>query len=145
MLTHEQLGIKQWEHDALVNLIEYLPTLEAIAEAWDTPTAGNGFCMYEPGQSWKCGTVACIGGWAYIISKVDKRLKRVNAYVRRHEPEYNYSADPIEVLSSPSPLSGLYYPVGVDDRWDEITPSVAVDGIKNFLNTGDPKWVELLA
>lgn len=128
MLTHEELGIQQWEHDALVKLIDYLPTLENAPHTWKAPD-GNAFCMSEAGEKWECGTVACIGGWAYIISKVDNRVSRANRYVWRNEV---------------GPLAPLYFPHVIGSDWTGITVDIAVQAIKNFLNTGDPKWTELV-
>jgi hypothetical protein len=139
--TAEELGIKQWEYDGLIALIDYLPTLE-MAKPWQPPE-NKTFDMFNYYDKSDCGTAACIGGWNYILTHADARKERVRSYVTRYGDSDKEG----------TPLGKLYYPghCEIDDSgdyetpydWRKITPDIAVEAIKNVLNMGDPQWATL--
>src|SRR4051812_45274855 len=63
------LGIEDAELDALIKVLGMLERQEFVhvESVWDR-TKPNGFNMGATQSKTACGTVACMGGWANIIS-----------------------------------------------------------------------------
>lgn len=76
----------------------------------------------------ECGTVACIGGWAYFLA---------------NGPE-NYDATVGQYVRGDEDRDELYFPECAVN-YDAITPQQAAQAITNFLDGGDPKWAEVLS
>lgn len=122
------LGITQWEYDGLIKVMKMLRD-GSIKHYRDVtqPPIGKYFNMGCAGMSNGCGTVACIGGWVWILS---------GRSVEDAFSSYVVSA------SQPMGLHQLYYPKG--RAWSQITPDEAADAIQEYLRTGKPTWYKEL-
>ena len=124
----EQLDLTEAKHHALVL------TLTALERGEITHWNGNE-CYLEQGyvftgsfnMAWwcnslpnKCGTVACIGGTAEMLGKVDFGGNRTDE------------------------LDDLFYPPTNYD-YNNITTNQAADVLRNYLTTGHANWDEVLA
>lgn len=75
----------------------------------------------------KCGTVACIGGTARLISGID-------FYVLAHEEK-----------SLRTELFRLFYPnMKATISYDNITVAQGAHALRNYLTYGQSKWAEVL-
>jgi hypothetical protein len=77
-----------------------------------------------------CGTVACIGGWAYVY--IMGGATRVDT-----EEAENF------IYKAPPDLHALFFPGGdcqSDINWYDITPAHAVKAIDMYLTTGKVDW-----
>jgi hypothetical protein len=107
-------------------------------------------------SDYDCGTVACIGGWCWLLNKEepvatedgsiiydDNAIERADWYV-------NSQRDKLEELFYPP--FGRYFAeaeIGSEDEdfWRElsdsfskVTPAQAAKAIRNFLKNGDADW-----
>jgi hypothetical protein len=83
-----------------------------------------------------CGTVACIGGWLWLLSKESPSENGeypAEAHIRA--TEFVNDAKP----SDESNLYELFYPRRVA-RWSEISPKEAAAAIRNYITIGHPQW-----
>jgi hypothetical protein len=89
------------------------------------------FNMSYAGGLAQCGSVACIGGWMYLLMKKDKvSLSDMEGYVFGH-----------------TKLNALFFPETdtYQDRFSVITPEEAVHATKNFLaGNYDEPWKGVL-
>lgn len=177
MMTAEQLGIQQWEVNALaeVRSLLYQEILmhvgsrgEARMLILDGMEQEKFFCMSTPGHEYrewvwskapslrffgelfglvsprkKCGTVACIGGWAYLIGSGDD-VEAAKNYVWR---VYDDGPKGLKRLFYPQLI--IWYdaggvPVCVNVDMGDITQAMAGDAIGYYLMTGDPLWEQVL-
>jgi hypothetical protein len=160
--TAEELGIKQWEYDGLIKTMEHLKHTRLLTvetdEFKDIPE-GMYFNMGHTAQttirrqlnddtaykSYECGTVACIGGWNYLLSFGMKDYRGADIYVTTPQDDidnhpYFY---PEDTRGYSPALYDLYYPFG-HGSWDNITPEVASNTIRHFLTTGDIDYKKFL-
>jgi hypothetical protein len=126
------LGITEPQRDALCKTLVLLETgklTHSFAFDFDReiddesklPFSGNFNMRYwtEPGR---CGTIACIGGTATLISGV----------------KFGYHSN--------NRLRDLFQPAFVAmNRWSDITPAQAATALRSYLTTGDAKWHEAIA
>lgn len=137
--TSKQLGIQTWERKALIDTMKHLSKIPDFdGSVKDTKEGENYFAIGTTAQSkyfdhdgfqrkeYNCGTIACIGGWAYLIAHGFTATYEADDYVISMNMDY--------------PLYGLFYPSG---DWGLINTKMAIKAIDNFLTTGDPKWREL--
>lgn len=153
--TAQELGIKQWEHDHLFALMNYLRTTPEIkvttsTDHWssaDSTVKGKRFAFdmstgaavirESIGKPMNCGSVGCIGGHIYLMEQgldllsfepvdVITRKQMVEAGDYVHRQEHG-------------PLSKLFYPRPVSD-WSVISPAASADAIENYLTCGSPEW-----
>jgi len=98
---------------------------------------GNKFNMSVACLNKECGTVACIGGTAYLLENPNK-FAAAQAYVNNHDTEADAG---IDALYFPSSYSGLK---GVDDGtfivYDFITPAEAAKAIRRYLAGEKQFW-----
>lgn len=131
--TPADLGLNDAEFDALVKVLGMLERGEVQhATSYGEATIPNGFCMNIWGDEdaddpHRCGTVACIGGWAERVGN------GVNFQAKALSPE----------------LESLFYPGDGDDQvevdsWDDITTAQAAMALRNYLTTGKSNWREIL-
>lgn len=134
-LAAEALGLVEPEHAALVTVLGMLERgeLRHVAPAWpDDIDEPEGFAGLFNMQFWfsnsECGTVACIGGTAELISG---RNFRYAAALNKNLMELFYP--------------GYHEPEARIADYDKITPTQAARAIRNFLTFGEPRWAEVLA
>lgn len=120
MLTARQLGIEEWERDALIRVRNSLRNGSIPARL---------FNMYKPDVNPKCGTAGCIGGWVSHYGRLNNE---------EHEEFWGRH------IQDGSPFAQLFYPLGIED-WTDIAPRTAVRAINNFLYTGKPDWAEAMS
>ncbi len=130
----DELGITEPQFDALRKTLVLLETGK-LQHAIDFEYRdGDGalqftghFSMDDWGALASCGTVACIGGTAELVGKL--------------EPDELYV---IATRDTNPALRGLFYP-DLDMNWDNITPDQAATALRSYLTTGDAKWHEAVA
>lgn len=125
--TPADLGISNAEFEALAKVLGML-------ERGDIPE--REFNMARIRGKTSCGTVACICGWASIVS--DGR-----AFPMREMPGERWY--PISSFSAlPKSLRDLF---GVDNMkvCFEGTRQSAAIALRSYLTTGEPRWAEALA
>lgn len=101
---------------------------EALIKVRDhlrTGTLPGGFNMDKACSDRPCGTIACIGGWAGLFMGM--------SHDEASDFVYEVGVD----------LYPLFYPGRVD--YEKITPKQASQAIDNYLETGEPRWAEVLA
>jgi len=108
----------------------------------------------------ECGTVACIGGWLWLLNKEKPSATKDGSII------YNYKATnrAIDFVSSRrGKLHELFYPpfelFSADaeedseeeafwrdyvDSYGKITPSQAAKAIRNFVENGDADWFSVM-
>jgi hypothetical protein len=78
-----------------------------------------------------CGTVGCIGGWAYLKMHGKKNAhKRVDGFIY-------HTTDELHALFFPSSSRK-------DIDWSAITPAHAVKAIDMYLTTGKVDWLKAM-
>jgi hypothetical protein len=109
-----------------------------------------------------CGTVACIGGWCWLLNKEEP--------VATEDGSIIYHYDAIErahwyVKSRRDKLNELFYPPfqeyadaadkdkngedwlfwdGLVDNYGKVTPAQAAKAIRNFVKNGDADWFSVM-
>ncbi len=122
--TAIDLQITSAEHDALVKVLGMLEREEFTYG--DAATGPKTFNMNIIFSESRCGTVACIGGWAAILMGRDP-----NDYMQGgHRGRF------------PKELIELFWP-GESGRF--ATLSQAAIAMRSYLTTGQPNWDDALA
>jgi hypothetical protein len=131
MYDHRKLGISFAELGALLGTRELLKA-EALKHAGDPdyvyekpPDDEHHFNMNVSISKKGCGTVSCIGGTMALI--MGKHENDVNAYVHGKKGR----------------LHDLFYPNGINCRWEAIPPEIAVEAIDRFLAGKRIDWPTL--
>lgn len=134
-LSAETLGIEEWERDGLIMTMRrlyILPNFGSVGEANESEEV----CFFDIGQAaakYDCGTVACIGGWNYLLTHGMNEIAGADDYV-----------DSILITDNEDhPLSALYYPGNI--KWEKINNFVAAAAVEHFLETGKVDWKYALA
>lgn len=83
----------------------------------------------------ECGTVACIGGWLWLIANPHD-VKGAFQYIESNLGD----DDDLRVLFAPNADIGNW-PDGVS--YAQITPAAAADAIDQYLVEGDVDWSEI--
>lgn len=162
--TATELGIEQWEVDALMATADYLTMhtkpdfqedidrgdTEYSARYGDVPNGRVGplFDMETVCTRYTCGTAACIGGWVWLLTHAkptsikpgfvtyaEDDTERASHYVSGNQPEMPYG--------KLTPLTNLFYPpehMVHRDNWKYVTAEEAANVIWHFLRTGDVDW-----
>lgn len=107
-------------------------------------------------SDYNCGTVACIGGWCWLLNKEEPVATEDGSiiYDDNATERANYY-----VLSQREKLNELFYPPfgryfadaesgsededfwrGLSDSYTSVTPAQAAKAIRNFLKNGDADW-----
>jgi hypothetical protein len=149
MKTATELGIEEWE---LLHLKEVKRLLEGQAlrhtphiEKLDKLPVEPNFSMNYSSGEYRCGTVACIGGWMKILQMFPGPGLRPDYLLdEKEQMEVDKYVDAGRSLA----LADLFYPDEISpevDGWDLITPAQAAKAIGNFLEHGKPMWKEATA
>ena len=98
-------------------------------------------------SNYDCGTVACIGGWCWLLTnekpdeetntiiKYDKEaLDRASKFVYGKHPSFYFYSDG---------LHKLFYPPF--EQYDDVTPQQAVKAIRNYIEFDAPNWEKVMA
>lgn len=138
--TAEELGIEQWEFNGLLAVVDLLKkdAVHATEEVMESETKLTQplFNMDYCAHKYDCGTVACIGGWTYILHNALDHEMLSNADV-------SAILDYVEPGGVTGKLFDLYYPSAVLD-YSAITIDHALEAIDNFLTTGKPNWLQIV-
>ena len=130
--TPADLQITDVEHNALVNVLGMLEREElAFGKRYEDtdqimPTSIKTFHMNITYSKSRCGTVACIGGWAAILM----------------------GRDPIDYVQGrgswplPEELRKLFWP---GDSGSLATRSQAAIALRSYLTIGEANWDDALA
>lgn len=124
--TAEELGLKESERDALLDVLDRLERGEFVhltrTKARRNYDVGFGFNM----SSW-CGSVGCIGGWCDTL------------HGTAFGEGFHYGLFQPRL---PPDLDDLF--AGRDGYWTapmtKVTPRQAAQGLRNYLETGKPRW-----
>lgn len=130
MKTARELHITEAELEALVKtrclLSGKMPEGTGFNMAITYEADREGYV--DDDQVTECGTVACIGGW--MAAAMGMGPMEADEYV----------GSKCQATSSERyPLNDLFYP-DTSKQWWEITPSMAVEVIDRFLETGKVDW-----
>ena len=124
MRTHEELGMTFAEYGALLGTRELLRSSLMGHGPDGFPSAReHTFNMNVCCITFACGSVSCIGGTMALIMGVC--VRDIRDYVCSHEV-----------------LRSLFFPSGFN--FNLVTAEQAVAAIDNFLETGAPRWSEVL-
>ncbi len=124
-LTAEDLRITEAQHDALIKTLRAfergdMKYVSIYCEGDPDSLKFDGLFNMEVWHArYECGTVACIGGTAELLSGQEDLF------------------DPIRSTE----LDDLLYPRGVD--WARLTEVHAETALRNYLTTGSPRWIEV--
>jgi hypothetical protein len=120
-----ELGIPQAHYDVLVEVLHMLERgeirhIEVPDGLWKSASDGE-FCGLFNMSVWvsagPCGTAACLGGTAELISGLK-------------------FGDDMQTRG----LERLFYPWSID--MDKVTPEMGAIALRNYLTTGSPRWRE---
>lgn len=138
-LPAAELGISEIEQDALVRTLHMLERAE-IAWCGDTFVRfnGNGFSMATFGTKNECGTVACICGWAHLLSNglAFPEVACDHASLSEHRMTKRL----------PQGARDLFAFIGWSGAMpSKVTVAQAAHALSNYLTIGEPRWAEALA
>lgn len=150
MKTAQDLSIKTWEYQRLLQVREMLAKMPHVTYRGRYTVRGNCFNMEVTLEPHECGTVCCIGGWVKLLEIRPDTL----CYYRLTHDEVIVIQDYVHVERS-NALKPLYFPsstVSGDDLpegidYCQITPAQAVAAIGRFLDgETDPRilWREAM-
>ena len=117
----------------------------ADSDLWGGDAVGRGFNINATCNGSECGTVACIGGWAWLLA----RAKPLPAHPSAYDPcDLARAAEFVRATDCTSgyvdiELHRLFYPP--TESWLWITTSHAVQAIDNYLATGNADWARIEA
>lgn len=142
--TPQELQISQEEYDALVWVKEQLrnKNLVHIDPDIEEPEGRNAFNMSLGCKTHNCGSVACVGGWAWVHMNLNRVQKDPEGFYRLDEWETNRAHDYV-YYGRTAPLGQLYFPPS-EYNYENITADEAATAIENFLKTGEPLWEDIL-
>ena len=98
----------------------------------------EGVTMWHTPNRKVCGTVACIGGWIWLLNK-EQPTDNGEYTPDAHERATDFVGD----FLPPSKLYDLFYPKNVM-RWSNISPQEAAKAIRNYLTVGSPNWTKVV-
>ncbi|WP_027583959.1 hypothetical protein [Bradyrhizobium sp. Ai1a-2] len=132
-LTSRQLRIDGWVRDALVTTLELLESGKMKHTQTDdvryerVPMVdrqfSHDFNMGEWNFSHECGSICCIGGTAELLSGRGPHTISTTQTSELHE---------------------LFYPDDIETFYADITPAQAGQALRNYLTTGEAKWMVVL-
>lgn len=139
MISAEELGITQKEHDALVWTRDHLAKEAIKYDPTNGDEPGNTFNMTSVVLGNECGTVACIAGWMGIymagLQPDAKGIYHVNNLVLDEQVREVFR----ENCNNSGPLSELFSPPNIDS-YGHIDAWWAVSTIDHYLETGSIDW-----
>lgn len=111
-------------------------------------------------SNYDCGTVACIGGWCWLLNKEepvatenglifydDNALERADWYVssqRGKLKELFYPPFSEYFANAESGSEDEDFWRGLSDSFKTVTPAQAGKAIRNFLKNGDADWFSVM-
>jgi hypothetical protein len=102
----------------------------------------EGVTMWHTPNREVCGTVACIGGWIWLLNKEQPTDNgEYTRYAHARASDFVSAVCPTD--SCHSDLYDLFYPKEVA-RWSNISPKEAAKAIRNYLTVGSPNWAEVV-
>lgn len=128
--TPAELGISDHEFDALYKVLGMLERGELTHGSFRRIPDGQEFNMDACVEEHPCGTVACILGWARIISSHEPLFCRLHLATRQ-----------LNDLFMVIPTHNL--PFWAESR-ATVTPAQAALALRSYLTDGDPRWAEAL-
>lgn len=129
-LSADQLGLSTKQREALIDVLGRLERGELRHVNIDTDygdfTVDHAFNM----ATFKCASVACIGGWADKLHKTDFRF--LTRGMKLHDRHFM------------SLYTLLYGDLESMVELEDITVPQAGEALRNYLTTGDAQWVQVL-
>jgi len=126
-LSAEDLGIRQDQRDALIKVLHMLERGELVHTVFSrvhhtifARETHRGFNMTLWVEKHRCGTIACIGGWAELVAN-DSNL-------------FDVVVNKLDELFSP--------PEDEVTNYASVTVEQASRALSSYLTTGDPRWSE---
>lgn len=126
-----ELGISTKEHGALIEVLDMLESgkLTHVLPTDDLSLPRGEYLFSMNCEGWECGTPACIGGWVARLLKASPE-----EYVSKYRVRGSFGP--------PHPLYELYW--NDDAISGDTTVAQAAQGLRNFLQTGEPAWAAVL-
>lgn len=133
--TAEELMLTQLQYDSLVKTLELMESgiVNHVASEHDRRSGDYNFNMSTWKEKWNCGTVACLGGTAELVSG----LPRGNLF---HKKDPNTGKN---VLDLSPELVNLFF-VGHQIEHGchkDTTDTQAARALRGYLETGKTDWV----
>jgi hypothetical protein len=119
--TAADLGITEFEHDALISVLGMLERGELVDVGY-LDACDNGFNMGVSGEG--CGTPACIGGWMAYLMGVNQQ-----EYTERYSYSHR-SRNPM--------LHELFWNEEATER--PAKAAQAAIAVRSYLTIGNPHW-----
>ena len=111
-------------------------------------------------SDYNCGTVACIGGWCWLLNKEepvatedgsiiydDNAIERADYYVHSQQgklEELFYPPFELFFAEAESGSEDEDFWRGLSDSFAKVTPAQAAKAIRNFLKNGDADWFSVM-
>lgn len=131
--------LPDWLTFGLEKTRDYLRTLPDDAASFDMTDPGT---IREESRPFHCGSIACIGGHAYLMAHGADVTKVLSPDL------VNDAAMFVNDVDSGSPLYNLFYPFYLDyaedGDWDDLTPREAAKAIDNYLAGAKEPWRGIL-
>lgn len=135
---------KQELHDSLSYLASLFERDDLKVRGFDMDVCAKrydeGTTLSHSNHRSHCGTVACIGGWVWLLNK--EQPEDNGEYTQdAHERATDFVSGFVSG-SNPKDPDGLYhlfYPKNVA-CWSDISPKEAAVAIRNYIANGDPQW-----
>jgi len=139
-IGHKTLGITEVEHGALIQVLGMLERDELVhgRHLARQPRGPNEFNMASALDENEdgCGTVACICGWAHVVSD---RIAFADIFRAT-----TYATEGQAINALPSNLIKLFRFGTSLGNLSHITPTQAAAALRNYLVSGEPRWSEAM-
>ena len=96
-----------------------------------------------------CGTVACIGGWCWLLTKerpvqeTDTSIEYRSGAINRAGRFVNGKNPAFSIYAVSNGLYELFYPPF--EQYDDVTPQQAAKAIRNYIEFDAPDWGNVMA
>jgi hypothetical protein len=164
------LDTKEGLKTALLAVAEMLETNELVHTNSNTgliyvgiepqPDQKNFNLEVSANSDYNCGTVACIGGWCWLMNKEepvdstvgsiiydDNAIKRADWYVNSQRgklEELFYPPFELFFAEAENGSEDEDFWRGLSDNYAKVTPTQAAKAIRNFLKNGDADWFSVM-
>lgn len=153
MKTAEELGIKQWELNRLIDVKRHLendtlkeqsihfdinyPSVNIMSWVYNSNTTERAKEMREENIP-ECGSACCIGGSMFAL-EFGQRVENSLIFSRQEAADYVWSSHALETLFFPDKE------ISNEMVWKFVTKERAARAVGNVLETGEPNWTQIFA
>lgn len=104
-------------------------------------------------SNYDCGTVACIGGWCWLLAN-EKPIQETDTNVKYRQAAVDRASHFVWGHNDSDRAEGLhelFYPPfehidGLEDvLFDDVTPQQAAKAIRNYIESDNPDWEKVMA